>query len=259
MTASSQRTTRPGVASRHRVPPVWLRSLLHPTADNPEPPHPAPTLNTDLFASDDRFERLPLPDAELLLLRHLDLPRPAPVLLAELIRETPWRSEVITVWGKRHLQPRLVAWYGDKGSSYTYCGISLQPLPWTRTLSALRTLVESTCGESFNSVLLNFYWDGQDSMGLHSDDEPELGARPAIASLSLGQMRSLGFKRKDQPGAPLVRIALESGSLLLMKGDTQRHWKHGIAQSSRPLGPRVNLTFRRIEAPASHAPANDPA
>ena len=211
-------------------------------------------MNSDLFASDSSFERLPLQDAEVLLLRLLELPRPAAMLLSELIRDTPWRSEEVTVWGKRHLQPRLIAWYGDEGRNYTYSGISMNPLPWTHTLSELRTLVESKCDAVFNSVLLNYYRDGRDSMGFHSDDEPELGVRPTIASLSLGQSRLFAFKRKGHSDAPLVNIELASGSLLLMKGDTQRNWKHGIAKSSRPLGPRVNLTFRTIEPPKRGGP-----
>jgi len=206
-------------------------------------------LNSDLFSSDSSFERLPLEDAEVLLLRSLDLPRPAPMLLIELIRDTPWRCEEITVWGKKHLQPRLIAWYGDEGRNYTYSGISMNPLPWTQTLLEIRTLVESKCNEAFNSVLLNYYRDGRDSMGFHSDNEPELGVRPTIASLSLGQSRSFAFKRKGHSDRPVLNIELASGSLLLMKGDTQRNWKHGIAKSGRPLGPRVNLTFRKIEAP----------
>jgi alkylated DNA repair dioxygenase AlkB len=210
-------------------------------------------LNSDLFSSDSSFEVLELQGAELLLLRHLELPRPAPALLSELIRETPWRSEEITVWGKTYMQPRLIAWYGDEGNNYSYSGIAMNPLPWTQTLSELRVLVESKCGTAFNSVLLNYYRDGRDSMGFHSDDEPELGSRPTIASLSLGESRLLAFKRKERADRSLVNIELTSGSLLLMKGDTQRNWKHGIAKSTRPLGPRVNLTFRRIEAPTRTA------
>lgn len=206
-------------------------------------------MNSDLFSSDLSFERLPLQGAEVLLLRQLDLPRPAPMLLSELIRETPWRSEEITVWGKKHLQPRLTAWYGDEGQNYTYSGILMNPVPWTQTLLELRELVESKCDEVFNSVLLNYYRDGHDSMGFHSDDEPELGPKPTIASLSLGESRLFAFKRKCRSDALLVNIELASGSLLLMKGVTQRNWKHGIAKTSRPLGPRVNLTFRRIQAP----------
>ncbi len=181
----------------------------------------------------------------MLLLRSFNLPLPAEDLLRELIAATPWKAEEIVIWGKRHLQPRLTAWYGDPGRSYTYSGISMEPLPWTTRLTQLRQFVERTCDESFNSVLLNLYRNERDSMGLHSDDEPELGPRPVIASLSLGEARVLVFKHK-RLALPTVSIPLESGCLLLMKGDTQRYWKHGIAKSTRQLGTRVNLTFRQI-------------
>jgi alkylated DNA repair dioxygenase AlkB len=203
-------------------------------------------LTTDLFSSDANFERLPLQDAEVLLHRSFDLRRPAVDLLIELMEQTPWRAEEITVWGKRHLQPRLIAWYGDAQSVYSYSGISMRPLPWTPTLEGLCKRIESACHETFNSVLLNYYRNERDSMGFHSDDEPELGPQPAIASLSLGESRVFTFKHKRIAGLPPVKIRLESGDLLLMKGDTQKYWKHGIAKSTKPLGPRMNLTFRRI-------------
>jgi len=185
-------------------------------------------------------------DADVFLLRDLKLPKGNDELLSELIEQTPWRSEEVTVWGRKYPQPRLISWHGDPGRSYSYSGISVQPAPWTRTLTELRSVVEMVCGEAFNSVLLNFYRDGRDSMGLHSDDEPELGPRPVIASLSLGEARTFTFKHRKLEDHPLVKIPLESGSLLLMKGDTQRNWKHGISKSSKPLGRRVNLTFRQI-------------
>jgi alkylated DNA repair dioxygenase AlkB len=185
-------------------------------------------------------------DAEVLFLRHFYLSLPADELLHELIAGTPWKSEEIVVWGKRHPQPRLTAWYGDAGRAYTYSGISMDPLPWTTRLAQLRQLVEKACDEMFNSVLLNYYRNERDSMGLHSDDERELGLRPTIASLSLGESRVFTFKHKWRPELPAFSIPLESGSLLLMKGDTQRNWKHGIAKAAKRLGPRVNLTFRRI-------------
>lgn len=186
-------------------------------------------------------------EAEVFLLRSIPLHVPTAQLLRELIVETPWRAEEITVWGKKHLQPRLTAWYGDAGRAYTYSGISMAPLPWTSTLAELRRFVESTCRETFNSVLLNYYRNERDSMGLHSDDEPELGPRPVIASLSLGESRILTFKHKRLVELPSIQLPLDSGSLLLMKGDTQRNWKHGIAEATKPLGARVNLTFRQIQ------------
>lgn len=168
--------------------------------------------------------------------------------LRRLVAEVPWRQESIVVWGKSYLQPRLIAWYGDPRCSYTYSGITLRPLPWNPLLLELKHLVEAAASASFNSVLLNYYRDHRDSMGLHSDDEPELGATPILASLSLGQERTLTLKHKVRKDVSPVRIKLASGSLLLMRGDTQRYWKHGIEKETRLCGPRVNLTFRQIVA-----------
>ena len=166
--------------------------------------------------------------------------------LRRLVDDTPWRQDEVQVWGKTHLQPRLHAWYGDPGSAYTYSGLTLEPTPWTPLLQQLREQVESISHARFNSVLLNYYRDQRDSMGMHSDDEPELGKNPVIASLSLGEERVLTFKhRRDKSLAP-VRVPLPDASLLLMKGATQHHWKHGIARQTRVLGPRVNLTFRWV-------------
>ena len=150
------------------------------------------------------------------------------------------------MWGKQYSQPRLVAWYGDPDCSYTYSGITLEPLQWTDLLLDIKSRIEYITATTFNSVLLNYYRDHRDSMGLHSDDEPELGEQPEIASLSLGEQRTFVLKHKTNKLAKPVRLKLESGSLLLMKGNTQRYWKHGLSKETRPCGPRVNLTFRRI-------------
>ena len=150
------------------------------------------------------------------------------------------------MWGKRFPQPRLIAWYGDEGSAYAYSGIALKPLPWTSVLLNIKRRVELLADYEFNSVLLNYYRDNRDNMGMHSDDEPELGSRPTIASLSLGETRTLVFAHKFDRAASSFKILLKSGSLLIMKGPTQQSWKHGINKESRPCGPRVNLTFRRI-------------
>ncbi len=150
------------------------------------------------------------------------------------------------MWGKLYSQPRLVAWYGDPDCSYTYSGITLAPLPWTDLLLNIRNRIETVTGGAFNSVLLNYYRDNRDSMGLHSDDEPELGEKPEIASLSLGEERTFTMKHKTNKLAKAVRLRLESGSLLLMKGETQRYWKHGLSKETRQCGARVNLTFRQI-------------
>lgn len=199
-----------------------------------------------LFAASTRFQRIPMPDADVFYLARLELSQPDTLVLQSLIAEVPWRSEEVAMWGRRVPQPRLTAWYGDPGASYAYSGLQLDPLPWTSFLIDIKTRIEAAVGSPFNSVLLNYYRDDRDSIGFHSDDEPELGRRPVIASLSLGEERTFILKHRRSTRAGPVHLRLASGSLLLMKGDTQHHWRHGILKESRPCGPRVNLTFRQI-------------
>jgi len=203
-------------------------------------------VTADLFAAHEGLEHIPLPDAELYYLRQLPLAEPPHIVMGRLINEVPWRAENIVVWGRTYPQPRLIAWYGNAGKNYTYSGINLSPLPWTRALLDIKSRIEVVSRTNFNSVLLNYYRDHRDSMGLHSDDEPELGVQPILASLSLGVERTFILKHKREKTLKPVRLKLASGSLLLMKGETQRHWKHGIDKETRPCGPRINLTFRRI-------------
>lgn len=196
----------------------------------------------DLFDDPDHWQTLPLEDASVVLLPRLVLALPAETVLERLIGETAWRAESITLWGKRMAQPRLTAWYGE--ASYTYSGLRLDPLPFTPLQLMIKDAVEAASGHAFNSVLLNYYRDGRDSMGMHSDDEPELGPEPVIASVSFGATRPfiLRHKRSRQT----VKLDLPPGSLLLMAGPTQANWQHGINKTARPIGPRVNLTFRHI-------------
>ena len=183
---------------------------------------------------------IPLADGELFFLEQLPLILPNGEVLARLIAETAWRSDVITVWGKQHPQPRLTAWHGE--AAYAYSGIRLEPLPFTPLQQVLRAAVEAVSGRGFNSVLLNYYRDGRDSMGMHSDNEPELGRDPAIASLSFGAARTFVLQHKATKER--LKIDLTDGSLLLMAGSLQHNWLHGIPKISRVTGPRVNLTFR---------------
>ena len=201
----------------------------------------------DLFSEDNRLERIPMQHAEVYYQSRFEFDRAPDAIMNELINEVPWRAENIIVWGKTYVQPRLIAWYGDEGSGYTYSGIQLAPLPWSALLLDLKNRVEIVAGTAFNSVLLNYYRDNRDSMGFHSDDERELGDQPVIASLSLGEERTFIFKHKTMKNIKPVRMKLASGSLLLMKGETQRYWKHGIDKETRPCGSRVNLTFRCIK------------
>jgi alkylated DNA repair dioxygenase AlkB len=200
----------------------------------------------DLFASDMRFDRVPLEEADVTFLTHFPFPMSDEAVFSKLRRDTPWIQEKVLVWGKRHLQPRLTAWYGDPGRSYTYSGTVMRPLPWTDLLLSLRRELELLIDDRFNSVLLNLYRNQNDRMGFHSDNEPSLGADPTIASLSYGATRTLIFKHKRRKDVPPKSLRLTSGSLLLMKGATQRNWNHGINKEAEPCGPRINLTFRNI-------------
>lgn len=203
-------------------------------------------MTLDLFGAGSSLERLSIEGAEISFAQQIDLGEPADVLLRKLIEETPWRHEAVTIYGKKFMQPRLIAWYGDPEQKYSYSGIDLEPLPWTPTLSRIRDIVRDFSKETFNSVLLNYYRDHRDSMGFHSDDEKELGPTPVIASVSLGATRRFVLKHRTRLELKPVRLNLTSGSLLLMKGLTQKNWMHGIDKQTKPCGPRVNLTFRRI-------------
>lgn len=204
------------------------------------------SVTIDLFSAHEGLEPIPMRDAEVYYLPRLPLAQSPHIVMHRLIDEIPWRAEDIVVWGRTYPQPRLIAWYADIGKTYTYSGINLSPLPWTQALLDIKSRVEAVAGTNFNSVLVNYYRDHRDSMGMHSDDEPELGERPILASLSLGEERTFILKHKRDKALKPVRLKLASGSLLLMKGDTQHYWKHGIDKEARPCGPRVNLTFRRI-------------
>ena len=202
-------------------------------------------MNADLFATSDPH-RIPLDGADLTYHPIIDLPIPADELLGCLEKSIDWQRKTITLWGKTYEQPRLIAWHGDAGARYRYSGTSLDPQPWTALLASLRDTVGALAGASFNSVLLNRYRDGRDSMGMHSDDETELGDEPVIASLSLGAVRPLVMRCRRDRSRPRVRLPLASGSLLIMRGATQRNWKHGIAKTRRACGSRINLTFRQL-------------
>ncbi|WP_206079448.1 alpha-ketoglutarate-dependent dioxygenase AlkB [Polyangium spumosum] len=170
-------------------------------------------------------------------------PDEASAAFAALLVEVPLRQETIRLFGKSILQPRLSAWHGDPGASYTYSGLSLLPHPWTPALSVLRARVEEAAACTFNSVLVNHYRGGDDSMGKHSDDEPELGQDPVIASLSLGARRR--FVLEPKKGGEKVTLELGEGNLLIMAGTTQHHYRHGVPKQAG-RGARMNLTFRRI-------------
>ncbi|HEY0334258.1 MAG TPA: alpha-ketoglutarate-dependent dioxygenase AlkB [Stenotrophomonas sp.] len=174
------------------------------------------------------------------------LPGPeAEVLRGQLLAEVAWEVHRIRLFGREVDSPRLSSWIGDPQARYRYSGTDFEPQAWPPILDAVRRRLREALEADFNSVLVNRYRDGRDAMGWHSDDEPELGVRPLIASLSLGAPRRFLFRRRDDP-AFKRELMLGHGDLLVMAGDTQRLYHHGLPRTARPVGERINLTFRQI-------------
>lgn len=165
-------------------------------------------------------------------------------LFRHLLDEIPWQQRRVNVFGREVDQPRLVAWFGDPGAAYSYSGLTLQPLSWTRSLTELRQRCESIAGETFNSVLANLYRDGHDRVAWHADDEATLGTDPVIASISLGAERRFDLRHRET--GETVRTLLPSGSVVVMGRGCQRHWLHQVPKMLRVREPRINLTFRRF-------------
>ena len=170
-------------------------------------------------------------------------------LYEQLLALIDWRQDTITVYGKAHLTPRLSCWMGDPWMSYRYSNHTMLPVPWSALVLQIKEQVESNTNQRFNSVLLNYYRDGQDSNSWHSDDEPELGDDPIIASLSLGASRDFQLRHKTKNHLKHT-LALENGSVLLMRGGTQTHWQHQLPKRAHAEG-RINLTFRTLYQPSS--------
>jgi len=172
-------------------------------------------------------------------------PAQAAALFDGLLHGLPWQVHRVRMFGREIDSPRRSCWIGDPDAVYRYSGVRHEPHPWPSLLLPLRERLAGETGVPFNSVLANLYRDGRDSMGWHSDDEPELGERPLIASLSLGATRRFVLRHRRDPSRKHT-LQLPDGSLLLMRGDTQAQWRHALPRTARPIGPRINLTFRRI-------------
>lgn len=162
----------------------------------------------------------------------------------KLLSEIHWKHDEAIMFGKKIITKRKVAWYGDERFSYTYSNVTKTALPWTKELLELKTLVEEKSQESFNSCLLNLYHNGSEGMAWHSDGEKALEKNSAIASVTFGAERKFSFKHKSR--AEKVALTLAHGSLLVMKGETQKNWLHRLAPTAKTFGPRVNLTFRKM-------------
>lgn len=195
-----------------------------------------------LFEADEYYE---FPEELLEYTRDFLTEKIASELFDQLIATTPWKQNTQKMYDKMVVTPRLTAWFGDSSKMYHLGNNDFQVNEWSPELIDLKEKIERFSGNEFNSVLLNLYRDGNDSVAWHRDKESELGNRPVIASVSLGQVRNFDF-RKVNDHQKKYSIALEHGSLLIMKGDLQVNWEHRIAKSVKNMKPRINLTFRLI-------------
>ena len=193
-------------------------------------------------------KRYDLPDAEIDYFPEFFSQEESLFFLSRLLESIKWKQNTIKMYGKENPVPRLEAWYGDPGKSYAYSGIHMEPIPWTDELMKIKASIESEASILFNSVLINHYRNGQDRVAWHSDDEKELGENPVIGSVSFGAERTFKLRHKQYRNNNLRQsIVLKNGSFLLMKGRTQHHWMHEIPRTAKPIGPRINLTFRVIK------------
>ena len=192
------------------------------------------------------FEIIDIPDADLTFSRTW---RDSESVdwMERLRKEIEWEQHRIKIFGQWVDCPRLSAWYGDPGAMYSYSSLSLTPIAWTPTLLEVRNQLAETIERPFNSVLLNLYRNGNDSMGWHSDDEWELGLNPVIASISLGDSRMMKFRHRSDPEVSKFALELSTGSLLIMAGTTQKYWHHEIPKTKKVVSERLNLTFRLIQ------------
>ncbi len=200
----------------------------------------------------EKLRKLDIPQAELIFIEHFFEKKEADSLQKVLTETIAWEQGAITMFGKKVLEPRLTAWYGEAGKSYTYSGKTQYGLVWTDALTWIKNKIEDECQTLvmchqplFNSVLLNYYRNGQDSMGWHSDDERELGRNPVIASLNFGESRRFLLRRKDNKSIK-HELLLTHGSLLIMSGEMQHFWQHAVPKEPKKNHPRINLTFRWI-------------
>lgn len=191
------------------------------------------------------LQDIALPGAELAFDPHWLAAADANALFERLLHDVPWEVHRIRIFGRLVDSPRLSCWIGDPDAAYRYSGTVFAPRAWPPALHALRARLRDELGHAFNSVLANRYRDGRDAMGWHRDDEPELGPEPVIASVSLGATRR--FRLKPDDGAlPPLSLDLLHGSLLLMRGQTQARYRHALPRTARPVGERINLTFRYV-------------
>ncbi|MGJ8550853.1 alpha-ketoglutarate-dependent dioxygenase AlkB family protein [Winogradskyella wichelsiae] len=197
----------------------------------------------DLFPEEKQHFKLP--NAELIYIPNYFSKKESNTFLKNIRQETEWQHDDITIFGKTYKQPRLTALFSETNLPYSYSNITMHPNQFTETLLTIKNKIEYISDNNFNTALINLYRDGNDSNGWHSDNEKELGLHPIIASVSFGQPRTFHFKHnnlKDQR----YKLILKHGSVLIMKGEMQEHWKHQIAKTKKKIDERINVTFRTL-------------
>lgn len=201
---------------------------------------------SDLFAPNPTDNLLPYDGIVNDLGQVIDEPQ---VLYQQLLTELPWHSDKVTLFGKTHITARQIVWMGEDATVYQYSGHHRRAIAWSESVFHVKQLVEDKLAKigvmvDFNTCLLNHYPSGAEGMGYHADDEPELGAQPIIASVSLGVERKFVLKHKNSKTK--VELLLQSGQLIVMRGDTQRYWKHTITKTKTVKQGRISLTFRQM-------------
>ena len=197
----------------------------------------------DLFNQNSHTNILPF-DGEVLYLGKVFNRKEVAQYYQTFLEKIPWKNDEAIIFGKHHITKRKVAWFGDNTYSYKYSGITKQAHIWTPELLQLKQKVEELSATTYNSCLLNLYHDGEEGMGWHSDAEKTLLDNGTIASVTLGAERKFSFKHRESKQR--IDILLENGSLLLMKGTTQKNWLHRLPPTKKVFSPRINLTFRTI-------------
>ena len=200
----------------------------------------------NLFTSNNiDFEPIKIQNGEYIYAPYFFNVSKADYYFEKLKSEIDWKQEEMIMYGKSIKFPRLTAWYGDNDKPYSFSGITLNPKPWTNELIEIKRKIETKCNAAFNSVLLNLYRNGKDSISWHTDAEKELGTNPVIASVNFGEART--FQLRHQTTKQKIEIELSHGSLLIMQGELQHYWQHQVPKTSKEIGQRINLTFRVIK------------
>lgn len=207
----------------------------------------------DIFGNNINVKTLPVPkeglttisNGEYIFFKNFFSKSESDNYLDVLIKTIQWKQESMNMYGKQIDFPRLTAWYGDNDKPYKFSGITLQPLQWTTEILAIKNKIEPVSKVIFNSVLLNRYRSGNDSISWHTDAEPELGKNPVIGSVNFGATRK--FQLRHIKTKEKIDIELSNGSLLIMQGELQHFWQHQVPKTKEPKGERINLTFRVIK------------